>query len=111
MVRRNFAAEGRVTQHLKDVHLMREQAARVKQELPLLCVHEDVLEACVRHGEGELDNSIVIEEIRRAGIYRQRGQAFAVLTPLQSVGVMGDGRTYANFVAVRAVTTSFPALS
>lgn len=51
-------------------------------------------------------DSIVIDELRRAGLYRQIGQAFAVLTPLQSVGVMGDGRTYANMVAVRAVTTS-----
>ena len=50
-------------------------------------------------------DNIVIEEIRRAGIYRELGQAFAVLTPLQSVGVMGDSRTYANMVAVRAVTT------
>jgi len=50
-------------------------------------------------------DAIVIEEIRRAGVYRKLGQAFAVLTPLQSVGVMGDGRTYANVVAVRAVTT------
>ncbi len=50
-------------------------------------------------------DAIVIEEIRRAGIYRELGQAFAVLTPLQSVGVMGDLRTYANVVAVRAVTT------
>ncbi len=50
-------------------------------------------------------DSIVIEELRDAGQYRQIGQAFAVLTPLQSVGVMGDNRTYANMVAVRAVTT------
>ncbi len=50
-------------------------------------------------------DAIVIEEIRRAGIYRELGQAFAVLTPLQSVGVMGDYRTYANVIAVRAVTT------
>ena len=50
-------------------------------------------------------DAIVIDEIRRAGIYRELGQAFAVLTPLQSVGVMGDNRTYANVVAVRAVTT------
>ncbi len=50
-------------------------------------------------------DKIVIEEIQKAGIYRQLGQAFAVLTPIQSVGVMGDLRTYANLVAVRAVTT------
>ncbi len=50
-------------------------------------------------------DAIVIDEIRRAGIYRELGQAFAVLTPLQSVGVMGDYRTYSNVVAIRAVTT------
>ncbi len=50
-------------------------------------------------------DTIVIDEIRKAGIYRTLGQAFAVLTPVQSVGVMGDYRTYANLLAVRAVTT------
>jgi 2-hydroxy-3-oxopropionate reductase len=65
MVRGDFAAEGRITQHLKDVHLMLEQAERVKQRLPLLAIHADVLEACVRQGEGDLDNSAVIKEIRR----------------------------------------------
>jgi 3-hydroxyisobutyrate dehydrogenase-like beta-hydroxyacid dehydrogenase len=65
MVRGDFAPEGRVAQHLKDVHLMLEQAARVNQQLPLLEIHADVLEACLRHGEGDLDNSIVVEEIRR----------------------------------------------
>jgi GMP synthase (glutamine-hydrolysing) len=50
-------------------------------------------------------DKIVIDEIRAAGVYNELGQAFAVLTPLQSVGVMGDLRTYANVVAVRAVTT------
>jgi 3-hydroxyisobutyrate dehydrogenase len=65
MIRGEFAAEGRVTQHLKDVHLMLEQAERVKQRLPLLAIHADVLEACVRQGEGDLDNSAVIKEIRR----------------------------------------------
>lgn len=50
-------------------------------------------------------DKIVIDEIRNAGIYRELGQAFAVLTPIQSVGVMGDGRTYAYVVAIRAVIT------
>jgi len=50
-------------------------------------------------------DKIVIDEIRKAGVYRELGQAFAVLTPIQSVGVMGDDRTYANVVAIRAVTT------
>ena len=50
-------------------------------------------------------DSIVIEELQKSGLYRQVSQAFAVLTPVQSVGVMGDSRSYANMVAVRAVTT------
>jgi 3-hydroxyisobutyrate dehydrogenase-like beta-hydroxyacid dehydrogenase len=67
MLAGDFAPEGRVSQHLKDVHLMLEQAQRVQQQLPLLEIHAAVLEACVREGEGDLDNSIVIEEIRRRG--------------------------------------------
>jgi GMP synthase (glutamine-hydrolysing) len=51
-------------------------------------------------------DAIVLDEVCQAGLYRELGQVFAVLTPLQSVGVMGDGRTYAHVVAVRAVTTS-----
>ncbi|MGH7687538.1 MAG: glutamine-hydrolyzing GMP synthase [Candidatus Dormibacteria bacterium] len=46
---------------------------------------------------------IVIDEIKRSGLYRSVWQSFAILTPLSSVGVMGDGRTYANVVAVRIV--------
>jgi 2-hydroxy-3-oxopropionate reductase len=65
MVAKDFAPEGRVRQTLKDTHLMLDQARKAGQELPLLAVHADVLEACRRHGEGEQDNSIVIEEIRR----------------------------------------------
>src|SRR5262250_2672101 len=65
MIRGEFHAEGRVTQHLKDVRLMLAQAQQVKQQLPLLEIHADVLEACVRQGEGDLDNSAVIKEIRR----------------------------------------------
>jgi GMP synthase (glutamine-hydrolysing) len=48
---------------------------------------------------------IVIDEIKAAGLYREVWQSFAILTPLRSVGVMGDGRTYANVVAIRAVTS------
>jgi 3-hydroxyisobutyrate dehydrogenase-like beta-hydroxyacid dehydrogenase len=65
MVARDFTPEGRVRQTLKDVHLMLEQAQAKGQTLPLLQVNADVLEACVRHGDGDLDNSNVIEEIRR----------------------------------------------
>ena len=48
-------------------------------------------------------DAIVADEIRRAGWYRKVWQSFAVLLPVQSVGVMGDGRTYEYTVAVRAV--------
>jgi GMP synthase (glutamine-hydrolysing) len=49
-------------------------------------------------------DAIVMEEVRRAGLYRQVWQSFAVLTPLRTVGVQGDYRTYGNVVAVRIVT-------
>jgi GMP synthase (glutamine-hydrolysing) len=50
-----------------------------------------------------LADAIVVEEIRRAGLYDKVWQAFAVLLPVRSVGVMGDGRTYADTIAVRVV--------
>jgi GMP synthase (glutamine-hydrolysing) len=56
----------------------------------------DVLREC---------DEILLEEIVAAHLYRSTSQVFAVLLPVQSVGVMGDGRTYDNVVAVRAVET------
>jgi GMP synthase (glutamine-hydrolysing) len=50
-------------------------------------------------------DAVVVEEIRRAGLYQKVWQAFAVLLPVQSVGVMGDGRTYGYTIAVRVVNS------
>ncbi len=50
-------------------------------------------------------DAIFLEELRDAGLERQVAQAFAVLLPVQAVGVMGDGRTYENAIAIRAVET------
>ena len=54
----------------------------------------DLLRAC---------DEILLEEITAAGLYRKTSQVFAVLLPVQSVGVMGDGRTYESTVAIRSV--------
>src|SRR5438309_526190 len=50
-------------------------------------------------------DAILLEELKQAGWYRQTAQAFAVWLPFQTVGVMGDGRTYENVIALRAVQT------
>ena len=51
-------------------------------------------------------DNILLEEIHANGLYRKTAQTFAVLLPVQSVGVMGDGRTYEDVVAVRSVDTA-----
>src|SRR5271157_3231263 len=61
---------------------------------------EITVESLVKLRESD---AIVTEEIRRAGLYEKVWQAFAVLLPVRSVGVMGDGRTYGLTVAVRVV--------
>jgi GMP synthase (glutamine-hydrolysing) len=50
-------------------------------------------------------DAVFLDELRRGGFYRQTAQAFAVLLPIQSVGVMGDERTYDHVIALRAVQT------
>ena len=67
MVERDFKPEGFVHQSLKDFKLMREQASQHGQTLPALELNASLLEACVRAGEADYDNSAVIEEIRRRG--------------------------------------------
>jgi GMP synthase (glutamine-hydrolysing) len=52
-----------------------------------------------------LADTIFLDELRQADLERRVAQAFAVLLPIQSVGVMGDGRTYENVIALRAVET------
>jgi GMP synthase (glutamine-hydrolysing) len=51
-------------------------------------------------------DAVYLDEIRKAGLYDAIWQAFAVLLPVQTVGVMGDGRTYDNVLALRAVTST-----
>jgi GMP synthase (glutamine-hydrolysing) len=51
-------------------------------------------------------DAVIQEEIRKAGLYKKLWQAFPVLLPIKSVGIMGDERTYENIVALRAVTST-----
>jgi len=68
--------------------------------LAVRCLGEVTRERLGRLREAD---AIVVEEIQRAGLYRQTSQSFAVLLPVQSVGVMGDARTYEDAIAVRSI--------
>ena len=70
--------------------------------LAVRCLGEVTAERLVKLREAD---SIVVNEIKAAGLYRQTSQSFAVLLPVQSVGVMGDARTYEETVAIRSVNT------
>jgi len=65
MLSGEFSPQGYVTQSLKDFGLMLDQARRIRQRLPLGEVYAGLMEGCVAHGEGALDNAAVIREIRR----------------------------------------------
>lgn len=70
--------------------------------LAVRCLGEVTNERLNRLREAD---AIVVEEIKAAGLYRQTSQSFAVLLPVQSVGVMGDARTYEDAIAVRSIDT------
>jgi 3-hydroxyisobutyrate dehydrogenase len=65
MVAGDFSAHGRITQTLKDILLILDQAARAGQQLPLAETYADLVKGCAAHGEADWDNSAVIQELRR----------------------------------------------
>lgn len=65
MVQSDFTPHAWLEQSLKDFQLMSASAERVGQQLPLAALYTELIASCVAHGEGELDNSAVIQELRR----------------------------------------------
>lgn len=65
MVTGDFTPHAWLTQSLKDFKLMHEIAGRVGQQLPLATLYTELVESCIAHGEGQLDNSVVMQEMRR----------------------------------------------
>jgi 3-hydroxyisobutyrate dehydrogenase-like beta-hydroxyacid dehydrogenase len=66
MVAGNFQPQARLRQHRKDVAIILEYAQRAGQELPLSRAHLDLLDSAIEAGDGDLDNSAVIRQIRRS---------------------------------------------
>lgn len=67
MIERDFAPQGRIVQSHKDFSLIVDEAARAGQRLPMAEALVNILEGCIANGEGDWDNSAVIEEVRRRG--------------------------------------------
>jgi 3-hydroxyisobutyrate dehydrogenase-like beta-hydroxyacid dehydrogenase len=67
MLHGDFTPQSRITQHHKDLRIILEYAGRLGQELPLAQLHKKILEQCIAAGEGDLDTSAVIRELRRMG--------------------------------------------
>ena len=65
MIHSDFTPHAKLSQSRKDFALMHEVAARVGQQLPLAGLYVELIESCLAHGEGDLDNSAVIRELRR----------------------------------------------
>jgi 3-hydroxyisobutyrate dehydrogenase-like beta-hydroxyacid dehydrogenase len=61
----DFTPHAKVAQSRKDFLLMHEAARRAGQQLPLATIYLELIEACLAHGEGDLDNSAIIQEVRR----------------------------------------------
>jgi len=65
MIRSDYEPHAKLSQSRKDFDLMHSMAARVGQELPLASLYVELIDACLAHGEGDLDNSAVMKELRR----------------------------------------------
>ena len=84
----------------------------IGKDIALLFAAEGASVVCaartLHEGDHRLEGSVetTAEEIRAAGLYRDLWQVFGVFLPVNTVGVMGDGRTYQNALAIRAVTST-----
>jgi 3-hydroxyisobutyrate dehydrogenase-like beta-hydroxyacid dehydrogenase len=65
MIARDFSPQGKVAQSIKDFSLILSEAEKARQILPLASVYAVLMQGCIEHGEADLDNAAVIEQIRR----------------------------------------------